>query len=175
MHAHVRRNPHNDLGNLAHYHLTVIREKRDAKVEDGLSLDCTSFLIAAAFHVEALLNFLGARCVKDWNERWPYGKKLKNVLVTIGYDLSETEEPGASLDLLKEVRDGLAHAKPAVIVVAGSDDEERRAAMDNAWDRFLHPDVCEQVYAAIVAFKRTALERTGLPLGRTLTSSIGCG
>jgi hypothetical protein len=170
MPARVRRNPHNDLGNLAHYHLTIIRRKLEAHEEDGLSLDCMSFLIAEAFHVEALLNFLGSQCVKDWDDWWPYGKKRKNVLKAIGYDLSDTEEPRASLDLLKEVRDGLAHAKPADLIVEAKDD---RAAMDNDWDQYLDPEFCEQVYQAIAAFKRTALERAGIPLGRTLTSSIG--
>lgn len=46
--------PHNDLGNLAHYHLEVINQKLAREEDEGISLDCMSFLIALAFSVEAL-------------------------------------------------------------------------------------------------------------------------
>jgi len=64
----IRQYPHNDVLNRAHYHHEMIAKKLAEGNHDGIALDCTSCLIALAFSVEALVNFVGSRKVTDWNE-----------------------------------------------------------------------------------------------------------
>ena len=68
----IRIYPHNDLGNLARYHREVVNAKVTSGDLDGISLDCMSFFIALAFSVEAFVNFIGSKKVKNWNERAAY-------------------------------------------------------------------------------------------------------
>ena len=74
--ARVQIYPHNDLTNLAHYHLEVINNKVEKKVEEAIALDCMSCLIALAFSVEAIVNFVGSKKVKAWKEKRPYDEKM---------------------------------------------------------------------------------------------------
>lgn len=63
----IEYHPHNDLENLARYHLEILNEKTRTSNLEGIALDCMSCLIAIAFCAEALINFLGKK-------RYPNGK-----------------------------------------------------------------------------------------------------
>lgn len=169
----VRRYPHNDLGNLAHYHLETINRKVTASEREGLTLDCTSFLIALAFHVEALFNFLGGQKIPNWQERDPYRIKFQKVLAAIGLSAENAEVPIETLKILKAVRDDLAHGKPAEFAATASSRLELHAAMTAPWDKHLTPEFCNHAYEQVKTFKLLAFKRAGIRVGTTLTSAIG--
>ena len=85
--------PHNDLFNLAHYHCETINRKVCEGVEDAISLDCMSCLIALAFAIEALVNFVGSSVIKDWQERQSYQAKLEQIGAAIGLSFDRKIEP----------------------------------------------------------------------------------
>ena len=104
--------PHNDLLNLSYHHLKVIRQKLENGVEEGISLDCTSALIALAFSVEAIINFVGTRVEANWKERKSYHKKLKKVCKAASIDMDSENEMLEAIGILKNIRDEIAHGKP---------------------------------------------------------------
>lgn len=169
----VRVYPHNDLFNLAHYQKGVINNKVEQGVEDALSLDCLSCLISLAFTVEALVNFVGNKRVRDWQERKPYRKKISQVCQVARLNFDETVEPFSTLWTLKELRDVIAHGKPLEIRTIASTREELRAAMACPWDSNLNPDFINTAYDQVKAFERLLFVNCKIRIGQTLTSAVG--
>ena len=85
--ARVRLNPHNDLGQLAYYQVENIRTKEPATGnEDGISLDCMSAVIAMAFCIESILNYVGhIKLRQNWRERAPYPTKIRELEAKLGF------------------------------------------------------------------------------------------
>jgi hypothetical protein len=73
----VRIHPHNTLEALAHHHVAAVQAKLQANDYRSISHDCTSAVIAMAFTVEAVMNYVGAKKVSSWKERAPFRKKVK--------------------------------------------------------------------------------------------------
>jgi hypothetical protein len=96
----IRQYPHNDLLNLAHYHREVIRAKIQSGDHDGIALDCTSCLIALAFVVEALINFVGSRKVTDWNERAQSPAKVRKLSKALGITIQPELKPFGAISTL---------------------------------------------------------------------------
>lgn len=168
----VRHYPHNDLGNLAHYHLAIINRKAAQRDREGISLDCMSFLIALAFAVEALINFVGSKKVANWKEKAPYTVKVSKVLESAGIVPDEKIDPYVTLEILKKIRDQLAHGKPAEFNDPAQTRAELRDAMAAPWDEYLDPDFCSQAYDHVTKFKRHLLKSAGISLGASLTNAV---
>lgn len=169
----VRHYPHNDLLNLAHYHREVINSKVAQDSVDGLALDCTSCLIALAFGVEALINFVGARKVTDWNEGAKSPLKLRAVTKQLGIAMQPTQEPFATLGMLRQVRNGLAHGKPVEKTAQATSREQLQAATQAPWQPYLQPEIVNAAFEQVVAFRRMLFERAGIRWVDTLTSAFG--
>lgn len=165
--------PHNDLLNLAHYHRGVINEKNGHPDAEGVALDCMSCLIALAFSVEALINFVGAKCIDQWEERQPFHKKLSALETAFGLVYDKAKEPYSTIEKLKALRDQMAHGKPIEVSTTASSKEGLKKAMRAPWDEFLVPAFVNHAYDQVCAFEDNLLALGKIPLVETLTSGFG--
>lgn len=169
----VRVYPHNDLLNLAHYHKCIVNDKIVAKNEEALALDCLSCIIALAFSVEALVNFVGAKKISSWKERQPFHAKIKELGSAIGLAYNKAADPYQTIEKLKKLRDQIAHGQPfeggAVVTLR----EGLKKAMKAPWDPFLEPAFVNQAYDQVIAFEKELLALAKIPLVETLTSGFG--
>lgn len=165
--------PHNDLLNLAHYHREVIERKHNHGIKDAIALDCMSCVIALAFSVEAIVNFVGAKVITNWKERLSYQDKMATIGDALGLDLDFSMEPYKTLYLLKETRDQMAHGKPIESTAEASSREAMRRAMECPWDNLLTPKFTEHAYEQVKTFEHCVLSRAGISIAETLTSAVG--
>ncbi len=165
--------PHNDLMNLAHYHREIIQKKCAEKSEEALALDCMSCLIALAFSVEAILNFVGDNKIKVWNEKSSFHRKVGSLGKELGFEFDESKEPYETLSKLRELRNGMAHGKPIEKTASVSSKPELKEQMAMPWDSFLKPDFALHAYEQVKSFEHFLLERAGISIGATLTSAFG--
>jgi len=164
--------PHNDLLNLAHYHYETINRKVNESIEDAVALDCMSCIMALAFSVEALINFVGSKRVPDWKERRPFLEKIKAVTSTLGMAYDETVEPHLTVATLKQIRDQIAHGQPIEKTARVSSKADLKAAMETSWDSYLTPAFCNRAYMRVNDFESQLLERSGIPIESTITSAF---
>lgn len=164
--------PHNDLFNLAHYHREIIRKKVSAYDEDGLALDCMSFIIATAFGIEAFINYMGSQVVQDWKERQPFKSKLDQIYDALGGKFDKCVEPHNLVWEIKEIRDDIAHGKPYEDVVKIRSTDELWIEMSAPWDHRLESDYVELVYKQVDAWVKELLELAKIPFESTITSAM---
>lgn len=172
MHA-VHVYPHNDLFNLADYHLEVINRKASTGCLDAVGLDCMSCLVALAFAVEAMINFVGSKKISSWKERRPFQDKLTEVAKELGFSVDSRIDPYKTLMELKKIRDDMAHGKPSECTVAVTSSSALRRAMAAPWDDFLTPAYANHAFAQANALRDQLLTLSGIPTGDTVTSSVG--
>jgi len=165
--------PHNDLLNLAHYHHQIINRKVNESIEDAVALDCMSCIVALAFSVEALINFIGSKCVSDWKERRPFPEKIKAVMKALSLCYDESIEPYQTVATLKNIRDQIAHGQPIEKTAHVSSTADLKEVMKTAWDSYLTPAFCNLAYMRVQDFERKVLERSGIPIEATITSAFG--
>lgn len=163
--------PHNDLLNLAFYHRETINRKLKEGVDEALALDCMSCIIALSFSVEALINFIGRKCVDAWDERSPFFEKIKKVLMKLGLSFDVSIEPYATIEILKKIRDQIAHAKPIDIAVHMPSRADLKDAMKAPWDKYLIPDFCKNAYTQVQSFEQLLITRSGIPIEETVTTA----
>lgn len=109
--GHVQINIAEDILNVAHYHMSRIREKQSEKSNDRIALDCTTVIIFMAFYVEACVNFAGHNVFPhDWQEKAPFNAKLTKLLGFSGYRIGEQD--AETLSRVREFRNWFAHGKP---------------------------------------------------------------
>jgi hypothetical protein len=167
----VRQRPHQTLEALAAYHLGVLSEKLAAGTSNGIAHDCTSLLIALAFYVEALVNLVGLSVFKaDWRERDAYQVKLSKIAKRLGFTVDVAVEPYATFALLKQIRDQLAHPKPANSLLLTGSDAEAFSAISPSWYRHCEPQFASESYRHACEFKTMLVERARLKRGALLSS-----
>lgn len=169
----VRVNPYNQLETLAWYHLQAAQAKVDLAEHRGLALDCMSCLIALAFSVEALLNFVGNKKVPDWKERAPFNTKLKLLETKLSLKLDRGAEPYLTMKRLKDARDKMAHGQPLEFTVNTEDRNELAHAMQSSWSDSTNEEFLTHAYEQIQDFKRTLLSKARIKPGATYTTAIG--
>lgn len=169
----IRVYPHNDLGNLAHYHREVVNAKVASGNREGILLDCMSCLIALAFRVEAFVNFVGSKKIGKWNERGMYSKKMQALSDKFRIPFDSSQEPYATLALLKELRDRMAHGKPREFVSSASSKAEMREAISPIWSGYLNPAFINNSYEQVKAFEVMLMKEARIPLAATLSSAVG--
>lgn len=162
--------PHNDLLNLAHYHKGVIEKKVAEFNKDAIALDCMSCLIALAFSVEAIANFVGFKTMVEWKERANYKDKMTVLGKNLGFEFDCSRDPYSSLQILKTIRDQMAHGKPIKTKAEVSDRESLMRAMVTPWDEYLTPEFSRHAFEQVKVFEKMLLEQAKIPLMDTLTS-----
>jgi hypothetical protein len=171
----IRLYPHNDLSNLAYYHREVVNAKIASGNLEGIALDCMSFFIALAFSVEAFVNFVGSKKIKNWNERAPYPRKMEALSEKFKMPFSQSHEPYATLARLKAIRDQMAHGKPREFISPASSKAELSQAMSPMWSGHIASDCVNSPYEQVEKFKAMLLKAAHINLGGTLTSGVGGG
>lgn len=171
----VKVYPHNDLFNLAHYHREVINQKVSAGEQDAISLDCMSCLIALAFSIEALINFVGSKRVEDWQERQPYRNKINQVCAAASLNFDTDQEPFSTLWALKELRDSIAHGQPIKVNTTARTRDELRTSMECPWYKNLSPEYVNHAYEQAKFFERTLFTNCEIKVEETITSAVGIG
>lgn len=165
--------PHNDLLNLAHYHHGIVNEKNGKLDAEGLALDCMSCLLALAFAVEALINFVGGKCIDQWEEKQSFHNKISALEAAIGLPYDKAKEPYSTIEKLKTLRDQMAHGKPIEVSAIASSKEDLKRAMRAPWDEFLWPAFVNHAYNQVRAFENDLIALGKIPLVETLTSGFG--
>ncbi|KWB64156.1 hypothetical protein WL38_20285 [Burkholderia ubonensis] len=159
--------------NLACYHREIIEKKVESGDHEGIALDCTSCLIALAFAVEALINFVGSRKVPDWNERAQSPLKIKKLSKALGITMQSGIEPFDAISTLREIRNGLAHGKPRQRVASAANRTELKEAMLAPWDGYLDPKTVAALYAQVVALRKILFDVAEIRWVDSLTSAVG--
>jgi hypothetical protein len=170
--AFVRVNPHNNLVNLASYHVRVIEDKLAASDQSGITLDRMSTVIAMAFSVEAIINFVGAKKLPDqWVERDRYGKKIKVLEARFGLSYQKNQEPFKTLETLKRVRDDMAHGKPVAETVTLKPGQRLSDLMRPSWSAVTEPGFVLAAYGEVKAFRDQLFKLAKIRPGTTLTAA----
>ncbi|MCA8143578.1 hypothetical protein [Burkholderia multivorans] len=159
--------------NLAHYHRETILNKVESGNPEGIALDCTSCLIALAFAVEALVNFVGSRKVPDWNEQAKSPVKIKKLSKALGIAIQGDVEPFVAISTLRQIRNGLAHGKPQQRNAKAANLDGLKYAMQAPWDSYLDPATVEALYGQVVALRRLFFDAAGIRMGESFTSAVG--
>ena len=167
----VRVNPHNSLETLAQYHVSVVRDKLSSGNTDRIGLDCISAVIAMAFTVEAIMNFVGAKKVSEWKERTPFKNKVGVLEATLRFKFDDSMEPFKTLSLLKEARDRMAHGQPVEFEVQVESDRQVGKAMQPVWTSAATPEFVLEAYDQVNDFKRVLFKRARIKPGVSLTSA----
>jgi len=162
--------PHNDLLNLAWYHVDVIRKKLDSGTPEGISLDAMSAIIAMAFSVEALINFVGFKSVEGWVERDHFKKKVKAIDASLNIRFDWQAEPFKTLRQLKELRDHMAHGKPIELTKNRGSPGSMAELLGTPWDSFLTPAYVQEAYSQVVAFEEMLLKSARIQVEQALTN-----
>ncbi|MFV8632215.1 hypothetical protein ACNRDB_22435 [Ralstonia pseudosolanacearum] len=169
----IRHYPHNDLLSLASHHCESIRTKVANDHLEGITLDCMSCLIALAFAVEALMNFVGSRKVTDWNERAKAPRKVSKIARALGLDIRPEVEPYAAIYTLRIIRNGLAHGKPIHQTAITKSRDDLANAMQAPWAPYCTPEQVEALYVQVRELRRVLFESANIRWGDSLTSAVG--
>ncbi len=167
--------PHNDLLNLANYHLEILNDKVENGVKNSIALDCTSVLISLAFSVEAIVNYVGYKCIKEWKERQPFHKKMEEICESANISINAESDLFEVINQLKIIRDSIAHGKP----IEGKTDDNFSEGMNkylkSPWDEYLNPEFTNLAYESVKEFKNLLFSRYKIKPGTALTSAAGWG
>lgn len=160
--------PHGYLAEAAKYFAERSRRRmNDCDRSCGISHEVKAGLIMLAFAHEARVNFLGLKFVDAWNERDSASRKFKQVCSALKLP---TEGPNcelATLKLLAEIRNGLAHPKPVYRerssdLIAGGDHQFSFDFFDDPVAKMATIDVLEQGIEHAQSWWHSALEAGGL-------------
>ena len=174
--ARVRVNPHNDLGKLAHYQVEIIRAKVSAGNIDGIALDCMGAIIAMAFCVESILNYVGHIKFQDkWRERASYATKIKVLEGKIGFTYDKAVEPFRTLELLRKARNEMAHGKPMEFTVQLQSPRELGLAMAPTWRPVAEPELVVVAFERVRDFRALLFSKGRIKPGAALTSAMSGG
>jgi beta-xylosidase len=171
----VRIHPHNTLEALAHHHVAAVQAKLQANDYRSISHDCTSAVIAMAFTVEAVMNYVGAKKVSSWKERAPFRKKVKLLEERLDFKFDKAVEPFATLTELKKARDAMAHGQPVEFEVSVETPEHVGKSMQPTWSASTKPEFVVEAHQHVEAFKALLFQKAKLKLGASYTSAIGGG
>ncbi|WP_281628735.1 hypothetical protein [Vibrio sp. St2] len=169
----VNINPHNNLFNLAHFNIDIVKTKVAESDQEGLGLHCKNCIISTSFAVEAFVNYVGFKKIRHWNEKKNWYEKLKRIYKTIDEPLDLEREPLRTLKQLKDIRNELAHSKLIERNVLVRNKGEAQKAMKADWDEYLNPDFVVHAYEQAEAFQEHLMEKFDISLFETLTSSRG--
>jgi len=90
-------------------------ESSQSGQRDGIAFDYLACAVSIAFTNEAHINFFGMKCVKGFVERDPIDSKVATVFNALKMPIVWETRPLSSFRAMKNLRDTLAHGKPAEI------------------------------------------------------------
>lgn len=168
----VKVYPHNDLINLAYYHLQVLEGKAKSGDRDAISLDSMSCLVSLAFTSEALINLVGHKRIDNWNEWWKFQDKAKKVCTRAGLSFRKCVEPFKTVWELKTIRDSMAHGKPVEFDSNAKTRHDVFGEMQCSWDKYITPEYARHAYDKVKEFEKLLFDGCGISKKDTITGSV---
>ena len=157
---------HSYLANSA-YHF----RKRFEGIEDksGINLEIIAALTMVAFRVEADCNFIGDRCLDDWDDRKTLKQKIKALAKGLGFEADFGKEPYCTIiEDVKFFRDMMAHGKPSsdaidekVVTTQKSLNEQSRDYLTE-WEQLVNVEFFNNAYESSEHFWRILIEHSGV-------------
>jgi hypothetical protein len=164
---------HNHLANSAYWFKTQIEKKIESGDRSGIAFDYLACATSIAFTNEAHINFFGMKCVKGYVERDPIESKVAAVFNAFKMPIVWETRPLSSLRAMKNLRDTLAHGKPAEIrydkVTSATPDQQN--IIDNLkadWQKALTHEPVMTAYKDMDDLFKQLLEKSGLKLFDTI-------
>jgi hypothetical protein len=169
---HGKRVPHDTLWRLAMYHVAVIEGKTAPGQTTGIGYDSMSAIIALAFTVEALLNFVGDKKLGSaWKEGASYAQKIKALEARLDFKYDKSEEPFRTLEALKDARNKMAHGKPTNFRLVTTGDLDIAAALQPEWASTTDPENVVVAAAQVTSFKDFLIKRARIKPGTLFSSA----
>jgi hypothetical protein len=172
---------HNDLSNAALHFADVIKAKQ-ANGQPGILIDGMACAVMVAFTFEANVNFMGfelnkASKLPTWKERESFDEKVKKVFGALGIAIEKDKRPLKSMERMKELRDTLAHGKPAYVeydqVEIGTAEEidlNSTAPLLGGWQTKCTAASVFDAREDLEALWKLMIEKSGLELWDTMTT-----
>lgn len=165
---------HNDLSSAAHHFIVQIEDKLKRGDIKGINFEYMACMIMLAFTFEAKINFLGHRCITEWNERQPFYKKVRKVFDYLNINPNWNTRPYSAISRLKEFRDLIAHGKPAESefeeeIVALPEEIERQNILESEWQHYCEHEEVLNIYQDIDIIWKDLLLLAGIPVFETIT------
>ena len=169
---------HNDLSNAAFHFKKRIESRLQNNDQKGIAFDHMAFLVLSAFAFEARINFLGKKLITDWKERSPFHVKVANVFSAVEIKQQSNQRPFSTLKTIKDFRDTLAHGKPEETVVEEEaimeqHEEDGLVGLTAEWQKYCTPELMQIVHEDLNTLWKMLLEKAGIKVFDTLTSSFG--
>jgi hypothetical protein len=166
---------HNDLSQAASFFKQVVDDRIKTDERDGLAFYRMACAMMLAFTFEAKINFLGHKCVQNWNEKQSFDDKVEQVLQRLGVALDWKTRPYTSIDGLRRFRNSIAHGKPVEIehdetVQVPADELDRRVDLSGEWEAACTPEKLTQASGDLDDIWKDLLERSGLSIWDTMTT-----
>lgn len=173
--------PHNDLRQAAHHHKGTVERRLAAQDYSGVNYDMLAQLVFLAFSVEAQVNFFGQTlAIPGWKERDRFEDKFKKVLKHLKLQVDWNKRPFSTARQLKQLRDDLAHGKPAVtrvdeIVVVDQEDTDDHlfADLKSGWETYCNATFCANAWDDVDAIWEQMRAKSGLRRFDTMTGGSG--
>lgn len=169
---------HNDLSNTAFYFKNRVTTRLEEGDHDGIFLEMIAGLTMTAFAMEASINFVGDKVLReDWNERAAYWKKVKQVFEALGIKPDFETRPFSSIGKMQALRDALAHGKPERItkeeIVVGTYDElEARQRLHGTWEEMVTIDNVKDWFDDMRAIWELMLEAGDIEVFDTMSQGM---
>ncbi|MBB4360623.1 hypothetical protein GGD65_001621 [Bradyrhizobium sp. CIR18] len=164
---------HNHLANSAYWFKRQIEKKIEDGQREGIAFDYLACAVSIAFTNEAHINFFGMKCVKGFVEREPIESKVATVFTAFKLPIIWETRPLSSFRAMKNLRDTLAHGKPAEIcynkvVSATPDQEDIINNLKANWQKALTHQTIMDAYKDMDDVFKLLLEKSGLSLFDTI-------
>ena len=164
---------HNHLANSAYWFKQQIEKKIESGDRSGIAFDYLGCAVCIAFTNEAHINFFGCKVVKGFNEREYFDGKVATVLAALKIPVIWETRPLSSVRAMKNLRDTLAHGKPAEIryekvTSATPDQQEIINNLKADWQKALTHGPVMEAYFDMDNLFNSMLEKSGLKLFDTI-------
>ncbi len=169
---------HNDLSNAAFYFMKRIESRLQNNDQEGIAFDHMAFLVLSAFAFEARINFLGEKLITNWRERSPFHVKVASVFSAVGIKQQSNQRPFSTLKIIKDFRDTLAHGKPKETIleeeaIIEQEEEDGLVGLTAEWKKYCTLELMQIVHEDLNTLWKRLLEKAGIKVFETLTSSFG--
>lgn len=165
---------HNDLFAAADHFKNAIEAKLKADDRKGIAYEYMACMVMLAFTVEARMNFLGHKLIRNWNERQGFDKKLDEVFKQLGVVPDWENRPYKSIANLKVFRDSIAHGKPLEVefdeTLEGPADEiDRLIDLNSEWTKYCQHEIVFDTFNDLQVVWDALLRNSGLTVFDTIT------
>lgn len=167
---------HNDLMQAAHHFKLLIELRRKDPSYEGIHYDYMACLTMLAFALEAQINFIGYKCIKEWNEKAFFPVKLDCAIKFLEIDFDKQKRPFSSLERLKHFRNSVAHGKPEeseIETTIEGTEFQSRLELNASWDQYCTYEIVCESYDDLDEFWKLMIESSPIESHETVTNGGG--